>query len=167
MIRDFKHMSNCISAGGSMMPAKSLGFKAKLIWDGESGAEVKANESKDLKLDVPAEFGGRGRYPCPDELFLAGSAGCLLTTFLYFRGKLNFYMEHFEILTSGTLGAESDGYRTAGIEVTMLVTTNRSEKTKAKRCIELTKKHCHITRTLKEANPIRISGRIECSLLQT
>jgi len=87
MIRDFKHMSHCISAGVSMMPTKSLIFETKLIWDGEGGGEVKAKESKDLKLDMPVEFGGKGRYPCPDELFLAGLAGCLLKTFLYFRNK--------------------------------------------------------------------------------
>ncbi len=145
-----------------MMPTKSLEFKAKLIWDGDSGGEVKARKYKDLKLDMPVEFGGKGRYPCPDELFLAGLAGCLLTTFLYFRSKLNFHMQRFEILTSGTLSAESDGYRIAGIEATMHAKTNRSEKTKARRCIELTKKYCHITRTLEKAIPIKISGRIDC-----
>jgi len=145
-----------------MIPARSLEFKAKLIWDGESGGEAKVRKSKDLKLDMPVEFGGKGRYPCPDELFLAGLAGCLLTTFLYFRNKLSFYMEHFEILTGGKLSAESDGYRIGGIEATIRVKTNRSEKTKVRRCIELTKKYCHITRTLEKAIPIRISGRIDC-----
>ncbi|MEM3004864.1 MAG: OsmC family protein [Candidatus Bathyarchaeia archaeon] len=145
-----------------MAPTKNYKYEERLIWDGESGGRVEVGKSMELRLDMPVEFGGRGRYPCPDELFLAGSAGCLLTTFLYFRKKLNLQMKHFEVLTSGKLSSGPDGYRIARIEYRMNIKTNSSERTKARRCVELTKRYCHLTRILEKIIPIKITAGIEC-----
>lgn len=63
---------------------KAMSFPVELKWDGETGATA-LTKGQQLKVDMPVEFGGLGRAPCPDELLAASVAGCLLTTFLYFK----------------------------------------------------------------------------------
>jgi uncharacterized OsmC-like protein len=136
-------------------------FRASLIWDGASGAEVHTQKFRGLKLDMPTKFGGKGRHPCPDELFLSGVAGCLLTTFLYFKKKLKINIEGLEIVISGTLRAGSEGYRISGIRAIISARARRSDEMNVRRCIELAREYCHITRTLEKVIPIEIIGRLE------
>ena len=136
-----------------------LEFEANLRWDGETGGEVNIGEFPTLKLDMPIKFGGKSRHPCPDELFLSSIAGYLLTTFLYFKSKLNIRLEGLEIHISGTLSTGTEGYRMAGIQAILYVEAKKDYETDIKRCIELTKKYCHITRTLEKAIPVRIIER--------
>jgi uncharacterized OsmC-like protein len=142
------------------MAMEELRFQANLTWDGESGGEVSAGKFQGLKLDMPTEFGGKGRYPCPDELFLSAVAGCLLTTFLYFKKRLSVHVIGFRISISATLRGGAEGYRLAGMEATILAEAKKSNEPEVKRCIELAKRYCHITRTLEKAVPIKILDRI-------
>jgi uncharacterized OsmC-like protein len=133
-----------------------LEFGVKLRWDGETGGEVDIGRFPALKLDMPIRFGGKSRYPCPDELFLSSVAGCLLTTFLYFKSKLHVQLERFEISISGSLDTELEGHRMAGIEAIIHVEAKKIDEINVRRCIELTKKYCHITRTLEKVMSIKI-----------
>ena len=142
------------------MAMEELRFQANLTWDGESGGEVSAGKFQGLKLDMPTEFGGKGRYPCPDELFLSAVAGCLLTTFLYFKKRLSVHVIGFRISISATLRGGAEGYRLAGMEATILAEAKKSSEPEVRRCIELAKRYCHITRTLEKAVPIKILDRI-------
>ncbi len=71
-----------------IVPTNSIKFRARLSWDGESGAEINIKHFKTLKLDMPTRFGGKGRYPCPDELFLSSVAGCLNYNLSLFQEKV-------------------------------------------------------------------------------
>jgi uncharacterized OsmC-like protein len=142
------------------MAMEELRFQANLTWDGESGGEVCAGKFEGLKLDMPIEFGGNGRYPCPDELFLSAVAGCLLTTFLYFKKRLNVHVIGFRISISATLRGGAEGYRLAGMEATIFAEAMKSNEPEVRRCIELAKQYCHLTRTLEKAVPIKILDRI-------
>jgi uncharacterized OsmC-like protein len=143
-----------------MMAMEDLRFQANLVWDGESGGEVRAGKFQGLKLDMPIEFGGNGRYPCPDELFLSAVAGCLLTTFLYFRKRLKVDVTGFRISISATLHGGLEGYRLADMEATIFAEAKKSNEPEVKRCIELAKQYCHLTRTLEKAVSIRILDTI-------
>jgi uncharacterized OsmC-like protein len=143
-----------------MMAMEDLRFQANLVWDGESGGEVSVGKFQGLKLDMPVEFGGNGRYPCPDELFLSAVAGCLLTTFLYFKKKMNVHVTGFRISISATLHGGREGYRLAGMEATIFAEAKKSNEPGLRRCIELARRYCHLTRTLEKAVPIRILDRI-------
>jgi uncharacterized OsmC-like protein len=144
-----------------IVPTNSIKFRARLSWDGESGAEINIKHFKTLKLDMPTRFGGKGRYPCPDELFLSSVAGCLITTFLYFRRKLHIQIRVFDISISTRLTSTPEGYQMLGIDVTMFVEGKESEETKLRRCIKWTKKYCHIKRILEKTVPIRINERLK------
>ena len=112
-------------------------------------------------MDMPIRFGGKGRYMCPDELFLSSVAGCLLTTFLYFRKRLDVHLEGFEISINGTLHARSEGYRMSEIKVTVFAKTKKNDEIGVRRCIKLAEEYCHITRTIERVIPIKIIERIE------
>ena len=152
-------MSIVRDADGVLMEDQK--FRASLIWDGASGAEVQTRKHRGLKLDMPIKFGGKGRYLCPDELFLSSVAGCLLTTFLYFKKKLKINLEGLEIAISGTLRAGSQGYKISRIRATISAKASRSDEIDVRRCIELAKEYCHITRTLEKVVPIKIIERIK------
>ena len=144
-----------------MSTPNKLEYQVKLLWDGKSGGKVDFRNYPTLKLDTPKEFGGRGLYPCPDELFFSAVGGCLLTTFLHFRRKLDLYLEEFRISIKGNVDLSgSGGYSITRIKAVMYVKTTKNEEVKAKKCIELTKDFCHITRTLEKAFPIEISIEI-------
>ena len=112
-------------------------------------------------MDMPIRFGGKGRYMCPDELFLSSVAGCLLTTFLYFRKRLDVLLEGFEISIDGKLHARSEGYRMSEIKVTVFAKTKKNDEIGVRRCIKLAEEYCHITRTIERVIPIKIIERIE------
>jgi organic hydroperoxide reductase OsmC/OhrA len=148
-----------------MSSLKNLKYQVKLLWDKRSGAEVSIGEFPKLKLDMPAEFGGEGKYPCPDELFLSAVGGCLLTTFLYFKNKINLRLNGLKISVIGTIDmiSPAEGYRVTGIEATMQVEVEESEKVKAEKCARLSEEYCHITRTLEGVIPIKVLKEIKLS----
>ena len=67
---------------------KNLEYMVELFWDGKCGADIHIRGIPRLKLDMPVKFGGKGRSPCPDELFSSALGGCLLTTFPHFKDRL-------------------------------------------------------------------------------
>ena len=146
-----------------MSNSRSLKYEVKLLWDGESGGEAHIRETPALKIDMPVEFGGRGRFPCPDELFFSAVGGCLLTTFLYFKEKLRFFLRGLQVSVKGIVNLIGPkGYRIAGIEAFIRIEVDEKEKLKAEKCAELTRDYCHITRSLEQAIPLRISSKITC-----
>jgi len=137
-------------------------YRVDVKWNNELGGEVEIRHFSALRLDMPVEFGGGGRYPCPDELFLSAVAACLLTTFLYFRKRMKFHLEGFHVSAKQTIEKPKvDGYRITGIDALIRVKVRSRDRRKTERCVELAKKYCHITRSLETAIPIRISEQIQ------
>jgi organic hydroperoxide reductase OsmC/OhrA len=130
-----------------------------LLWDGESGGEISINNHPTIKLDMPIEYGGKGRYPCPDEFFLSAIGGCLLTTFLYFKQKVKLHLEALQISVSGKVNLVGPkGYRVTDLTGLIRVKTSKDEKANAKKCIEWAKNYCHITHAITV--PIKLSAEI-------
>jgi len=141
---------------------KHLKYQIQLLWDGKSGGEADFKGST-LRLDTPVEFGGGGRYPCPDELFFSAVGGCLLTTFLYFQRKLNFCLEGLQVTIRGDVDLVGpEGYRITRIKALLHIKTIEEEEAKARECAALTRDFCHITRTLGKAIPTEISAEVTC-----
>jgi len=139
-------------------PPEKLKYEANLVWDGESGAEVCIGQRHRLRLDMPVEYGGKGRFPCPDELFFSAAGGCLVTTYLYFMRKLRLRLRGLQVSVKGTVGsAGPSGYRIRGIEAAIHVEVDGEERSKAEECAELTRRYCHITRSLEPAFPVEVS----------
>lgn len=142
-------------------PEKKMEFKADLSWDGKSGGEITLGRGSKLHVDIPKEFGGEGKYLCPDELFFSAIGGCLLTTFLYMHEKLSFNLKDLRIIVNGDVQSKgSEGFRVIGARVNLSVETDVEGEAQARKCIEMTEKFCHITRSVEKAVPIRILSHV-------
>jgi organic hydroperoxide reductase OsmC/OhrA len=140
---------------------KKINYKVDLSWDGKSGGEITLPKGSTLHIDIPKEFGGEGKYLCPDELFFSAVGGCLLTTFLYIHKKLRFNLKGLNISVKGEVDSHgAEGYRVTGAQVDIIVETDHQGKEKAQDCIEMTKKFCHITRSIDRAVPIDIAPKV-------
>jgi organic hydroperoxide reductase OsmC/OhrA len=140
---------------------KKIVYKIDLSWDGMSGAEITLPKGKKLQIDIPKEFGGEGKYLCPDELFFSAVGGCLLTTFLYMYSKLKFNLKGLRILVNGGIESHGpEGYRVSGAQVSLMVRTDDEGRRKAQDCIEMTKKFCHITRSIEKSVPVEIASEL-------
>jgi len=137
---------------------KRLRYQAKVTWDRESGGLVECENCGDLRLDMPREFSGLGRSPCPDQLFLSAIGGCLLTTFLHFKRRLGLDVEGVDISVSAEIALDpSEGYRIRSIRAVMSVEADAEEADLARRCAELARDYCHITRSIESAIPLAVS----------
>jgi organic hydroperoxide reductase OsmC/OhrA len=143
---------------------KKIEYKVDLSWDRKSGGEITLPKGSTLHIDIPKEFGGEGRYLCPDELFFSAVGGCLLTTFLYMHKKLKFNLKDLHIIVNGEIESHGpEGYRVTGALVNLAVKTDAEGRERAQECIELTKKFCHITRSIEKSVPIRIASEVVSS----
>jgi organic hydroperoxide reductase OsmC/OhrA len=140
---------------------KKIEFKSDLSWDGKSGGEITLQKGSTIHIDMPKEFGGEGRYLCPDELFFSAIGGCILTTFLYMREKLKFDIKGLRVSVTGNVESQgAEGYRVTGADVKLTVETDEEGKDKAQSCVEMTKKFCHITRSIEKTVPITVATEI-------
>ena len=135
-----------------------LVFRVEAEWDGETGVEVSFREHPSIRLDMASEFGGLGRYPCPDEVFVSSIAGCIATTFLYFARKmgvrlnsLNLEVEMSVVLRRGA------GYRISEVKVKPRVTVPPGESEKALSCAKFAERYCHITSSISDCIPIKFN----------
>lgn len=143
---------------------KKMVYEVDLSWDGKSGGEITLPKGSTLRIDMPKEFGGEGKYLCPDELFFSAVGGCLLTTFLYMHKKLRFNLKGLHILVRGEIESHApEGYKVSMARVNMNVETDDEGRGKAQDCIEMTKKFCHITNSIEKAVPIEIASKVVLS----
>lgn len=145
-----------------MNSLRNLKYEVELTWDGETGGEAHIGSFPALRLDMPVDFGGKGKFPCPDELFFSAVGGCLLTTFLYFKEKLRLHLRGLQVSVKGAVDLiGKKRYQIMGIEALIKVETDENERLKAKECAELARDYCHITRSLEPSFPIKISAEIQ------
>jgi organic hydroperoxide reductase OsmC/OhrA len=132
----------------------------ELSWDGETGGSVECDDCGDLRIDMPEEFSGNGRSPCPDQLFLASLGGCLLTTFLHFAKRLQLEVQDVNIFVGGKIFLRKGvGYRIGLVEAKIRVMADTEDMELAEKCSELARDYCHITRSIEDA--IRVDVSIE------
>lgn len=141
---------------------KELDYRVELSWDGETGGSVECDDCGDLRIDMPEEFSGNGRSPCPDQLFLASLGGCLLTTFLHFAKRLQLEVKDVNIFVGGKIFLRKGvGYRIGLVEAKIRVMADAEDVELAEKCSELARDYCHITRSIEDA--IRVDVFIEVS----
>ena len=138
-----------------------LVYRVKAEWDGETGAEVSFREHPSIRLDMDSEFGGLGRYPCPDEVFASSIAGCLTTTFLYFTRKMGLKLKGMSVeVEMSVVFRRGAGYRISGADVKMKILVPPGETDKALSCAKLAERYCHITASISECIPIRFNVEV-------
>ena len=136
-------------------------FQVDTKWDGKLGGLIETEWGYSLEFDIPTTFGGPGKAFCPDELFVASVAGCLMNTFLHFRERLELEMEAFSLLARVEVEFERGRYQITKLQVegTLIVRTGNEER--GEECLRLAKDYCHISRALASCVPIEYQIRIE------
>ena len=135
-------------------------YDVKVSWNGESGGDVIFKDHS-LKIDTPIKYGGQGKGLCPDELFFSSIAGCLTTTFLFFKRKLRLKLNGLEISVQGEVESHgSKGYFIGGIQAVIRIEVNRGDEERAQRCSDLAKEYCHITRSIEGSLSIEVLSEI-------
>jgi uncharacterized OsmC-like protein len=136
-----------------------LEFRVEHSWDGQEGGSALFKQGIVYHFDSPKEFGGKAAYPSPEELFFCSVGACLITSFLYFRKKLNFSIKTLKVSVKGKFERVGDeGHRITGLKASILVEmSNKMEEGRMRKCFDLTKKFCPLTRTLENCIPIKMT----------
>ncbi len=130
-----------------------LEYTSTTDWDGATGAHAKTGEGRELVLDTPPTYGGRGQGLCPDELFITSVIGCLNNTFLDFQRRFRLELISLHLEGRATVEFDSEGYKIVGIRVTGEVVVGPDEYDVGERCIELMKRYCHVYRSVSKCIP--------------
>jgi organic hydroperoxide reductase OsmC/OhrA len=139
-----------------------LEYNIRLLWDEESGGEAYIRNFPPLQFDMPTDFGGKSRFPCPDELFFSAIGGCLVTTFLYFKNRLELNLLGLRVSVQGTVDSVGlKGYRIKNIKTALSIEVDAEETVKAEKCAELAKEFCHLTRSLELGISIEVQHEIK------
>lgn len=138
------------------MYPREMSYEAEAVWDGLTGGNVAVGEYN-VSFDTPQEYGGRGSAPCPDQLLLSAIGGCLLNTFLSFRGRLGAATRSVKIQTACSVELMSpDGYRLTRVSAVIRVAPEEGDEDRNRRCAELAREYCHITRSIEPAVPVEV-----------
>ena len=145
---------------------QSSEYQVGVFWDKQTGCKIHIKEHPAISIDLPIKYGGRGRNPCPPELFFASLGSCFLGTFLTFQKKLQ--LQDLAVSVQGSVdpiisGIDQGKYAITGIEIYVYakVEGDQDEKGIADDCIRLTEEHCPIAFALRKSVPIKIVSQIE------
>ena len=139
---------------------KHLRYHATAHWNHESGGTAQL-DGFIQDFDTPKEYGGEEEAPCPDQLFMASIAGCIINTFNYYRTMLKVKTKDLAVDVSSDLELnKNDGYRINKITIKIHIWSSEEEKEMNQKCAERAKDYCHITKSIETAIPISTTIQI-------
>jgi len=128
-------------------------YQATSVWDGKTGGTITVSDGHQIEYDTPKRYAGRGEGICPDEIFVSSILGCLNNTFLDFQRRFEMNLKSLKLQGTASAKFDGEGYKITGFKVSGEVIVGEDELETGKRCVELMKKFCHITRTIKDCIP--------------
>jgi len=139
---------------------KELEYRVSTRWNGETGGDASI-DGHTLSFDTPTEYKGNASAPCPDQLFLVSICGCLMNTFINFKNRLGAETKDIKIDASTRIELiDPAGYRIKGIEATIQVLSTPDDAEINRRCAELARDYCHITKSIEQAIPIKVNTQV-------
>lgn len=123
-------------------------------WDGKTGGTTSVTDNRKIVYDTPKTYGGRGEGICPDEIFVSAVLGCLNNTFLDFQRRFEMELISLNLKGKATVTFDGEGYTITGVSVSGEVVVGEDELDTGKRCVELMREFCHLTRSIKSCIPI-------------
>jgi uncharacterized OsmC-like protein len=132
---------------------RHLHYAAEAEWDHETGGTAKL-DGFTQRFDTPCEHGGNETAPCPDQLFTASLAGCIIDTFNYYRMMLEAETIDFKVNVSMDIElTDTEGYRVTGIDIYVQVWSDQENKELNQRITERATQYCHLTKSIESAIP--------------
>jgi len=118
-------------------------------------------EDKDkplIRVATPPEFtGGKQGIHSPEDLYVGAIAACKMTTFCAMAEKLDIGLQSLKIKATGYLGDAKTlgdpsirGMAFTKVDVHLIIGIDDEENKKStEKCVDLTKKYCLITNSIK------------------
>jgi uncharacterized OsmC-like protein len=132
---------------------RHLHYTAEAKWDHVTGGAAQL-DGFTQPFDTPREHGGKETAPCPDQLFMASLAGCIINTFNYYRVMLEVETRDLTVNVSSDIElTKTKGYRLTGINIDIHVWSDPENQRLNRRCAERAKEYCHITKSIESAIP--------------
>ncbi len=139
---------------------KRLRYSAEARWNHMMGGTAQL-DGFTQPFDTPREHGGDGAAPCPDQLFMASLAGCIMNTFNYYRRMLEAETRDLTVNVSSDIElTKTSGYRVTGINIDIQVWSDRENRELNRRCAERAEEYCHITKSIEPAIPITTAMKV-------
>jgi uncharacterized OsmC-like protein len=134
---------------------KTIRYGAEANWNHFMGGVARMNGFIQ-EFDTPCEYGGNGDHPCPDQLFMASIAGCIVNTFSYYRELLEVETKDLKVEVSSEIHlTKAAGYRISEINIEIKVWSDVDYFELNKKCAERAKEFCHLTKSIEESIPIK------------
>ena len=133
-------------------------YETRLKWKDEAQAELSAQGKPDLLVGPPPEFGGQDSWWSPEHLFVAAVEACLMTTFFAVARKSKLAVLGYESRAEGTLDKTAEGLLFTAVTLRPVVKVAAQDAERAGRLIELAKKHCLVSASLK--TPVAVEASV-------
>ena len=133
---------------------KHLQYSAEARWNHMTGGTAQV-DGFTQEFDTPREYDGNETAPCPDQLFTASLAGCIVNTFNYYRRMLD--AETRDLTVNASMDIElndTKGYGVTGINIDIQVWSDQENQELNHRCAERATEYCHLTKSIEPAIPI-------------
>ncbi|MFX0115322.1 MAG: OsmC family protein [Candidatus Hodarchaeota archaeon] len=129
------------------------GREGELIFDGKPR----------IKVATPPEFRGPEGFISPEDLYVASAAVCLMSTFISMSSKVRANWTSYRNHAVGILQQDTSGdYIFTEINLDVYITIPTEEMiTRVEKALELTKKHCLVTNSMKTEVKIIPHIRVE------
>lgn len=131
-------------------------YEVKLTGGAGPCGELNAGPRPTLAGGPPPEFGGDDSAWSPEHLLLASASLCLKATFAAVAEKSKLDYDGWESVAEGTLDKTPEGLRFTRVLIKVAIRAADAEK--AKRLVELAKKHCIVSNSLR--SPVEVEGAV-------
>jgi organic hydroperoxide reductase OsmC/OhrA len=132
---------------------KHIHYAAEAKWNHMTGGTAQL-DGFTQPFDTPREYDGNETAPCPDQLFTASLAGCIINTFNYYRRIFN--AETIDLTVNASMDIELDdtnGYRVTGINIDIHVWSDPENQELNQRCAQRATEYCHLTKSIEQIIP--------------
>jgi organic hydroperoxide reductase OsmC/OhrA len=132
---------------------RHLHYTAEAKWNHMTGGTAQL-DGFTQPFDTPREYDGNETAPCPDQLFTASLAGCIINTFNYYRRMLDAETRDLTVNTSMDIDLDdTSGYKVTAINIDIHVWSDPENQELNQRCAQRATEYCHLTKSIEQVIP--------------
>jgi len=96
---------------------EEISFKNQVTWTEGAKGEIVFPSDQRIEFALPAEFGGVGGFPSPEDIYVAAANACVLTTTIARAKKHDVTLLSYKSEATGVLERVGDGREMTKIEI--------------------------------------------------
>ncbi len=124
-------------------------YDVDISWSGGRSGRIERDEFPPLTVSSPEAFGGEKGEWDPESLLAASVGSCILTTVLFFVGRLEADVRSIRIGTTARMEKTAAGLAITGVEMKVTaVVGQQADVGKMKKILRLAEDNCPISRAL-------------------